>query len=138
MIIVHEIRRSRILIFQMPAGKLVEHRVAPEIRSVALTDLDLDGVFELLVDQVDGWGTGVSIRTYRLISFASGRWSEIWSGAASSSDEVKSSTAGIALGFPDATSFIHLVVPSGATASPRQEHCWRVEKARVLPCEPLE
>lgn len=62
-----------------PEGDFLSHEEIPEPVTYQPYDLDGDGLAELLVDEVDDWGTGIYIRFYNLYQFSDdGSAEEVW------------------------------------------------------------
>lgn len=75
---------NSILLIFSPAGRLETRRdLGAEIEMLLLCDLDHDGSPELVLDQLDGWGSGLLQRSVRVIDLADGA-SELWSGPGAS------------------------------------------------------
>jgi hypothetical protein len=62
------------------AGNLKAHLALPEVDSSQALDLDSDGIQEILLDQVDGHGSGIHLKRYHLYSMKGQSIRELWSG----------------------------------------------------------
>lgn len=70
---------SILLVFNT-AGKLIHQRQLPKVDSVQTLDLDSDGSQEILMDQVDGTGSGLLLKRYHLYSIADHSIRDCWQG----------------------------------------------------------
>jgi hypothetical protein len=82
-------RGARSLVLKLSPDERLLGRlpVGAEIRSLLLCDLDWDGADELVIDSLEGWGTGLLDRRLRALQFES-VLQELWQGCG---DSVESS-----------------------------------------------
>jgi len=70
--------RSHLLVFSRERKLVARRELGAEIHSLLPCDLDEDGILELVVDELDGWGTGILERTFRAYRISQGI-TQIWS-----------------------------------------------------------
>jgi hypothetical protein len=81
LIVVSQMRggRSLLLAFTESGSYLAQFHAGAELASLALCDLNSDGVSEVILDQLVGWGTGVLDRAY-VVFLIDREIREVWTG----------------------------------------------------------
>jgi hypothetical protein len=134
LVLIREPHRTQSLLFDQPSGRFLHGEASPEINSVALADLDGDGVQEVLVDRTDGWGTGVLERRFHLFRVSRSGWKELWSGVGRSTNYLGGTEGAVALGAPTYSSLTYFVSETSAGQSKLRATCLTLKRGRMTPC----
>lgn len=134
LVVINEPRRSHLILFGLPSGRLLQKKRMPEVVSVALADLDADGVWEVLIDTIDEWGTGVLSRRFHLLRFTAADWKELWSGVSHSYDGGSSTEGSVLLGSPTFRSLVYSISTKGSGKEVRTSTCLMLEGEKMELC----
>jgi hypothetical protein len=100
-------------------GQLSTQQETSEIVSATTFDFDQDGLAEVILDQVDGRGTGLFEKRYHAYKFSSGRILHLWSGISYSRRMLPESLTKEPLLYEIVYGFIRADQPGGGRRSSR-------------------
>lgn len=92
-------------------GSLIARKDVGEITWVQLFDFDGDGLAEIVTEQVDGYGTGILIKTFYVYRASGTGLAQIWTGLSSSHKRLKEPTKSGASAFEEQRGFLHFGPP---------------------------
>jgi hypothetical protein len=134
---------SKLLVFSERGSLIAMTDVGAEIGGIALCDLNQDGISEVIVDQLDGWGTGVLETTYSVYGIA-GATRELWSGLSLAIHEMPGEGINIKRGYlrcePSGwdvpyTRLVHLEVSRRSGKEILELHYLKLEDERLVEVE---
>ncbi len=70
LVVIEELRRSKVLLFEVKGGRLIQKLATDEVRAISLADLDADGTPEVLWDE---WRAGEAESSPAIFTFTRSR-----------------------------------------------------------------
>lgn len=94
-------------------GSLIKRKDVGEITWVQLFDFDGDGQAEIVTEQVEGYGTGILIKSFSVYRASTTGLAQIWTGLSSSHKKLEEPAKSGASAFEEQRGFLRFDPPGG-------------------------